>query len=223
MFFSFDGIDGVGKSTQIKLFHAWLSEKLKRNSTTSPPTSAGQTPIPSIEIFRDPGTTELGEKVRSTLLDHHDLKIDSVSEVFLYMAARAQMVAECIRPAIDQGNGVISDRYVLASLAYQGHGGGVNPEDIRQLAMVATQGIFPDLTFLLDAPVEVALKRLGKLDRMEQKGMEFMSNVRDGFLKEAELDPSIVVIDATKSIEELQQQIRAAAESVILKFEQSRT
>src|SRR5688572_15800240 len=106
MFFSFDGVDGVGKSTQIQLFCQWLRESGR-----------------DVVICRDPGSTPLGEQIRSILLDSHDLAIDRRAEMLLYMAARAQLVEQVIRPALAAGQTVISDRFLIANIVYQGHAG----------------------------------------------------------------------------------------------------
>lgn len=202
MFFSFDGIDGGGKSTQISLFSSWLRER-------------------GCEVVncRDPGGTELGEAVRHILLDSSATRIDRRSEMLLYMAARAQMVEEVISPALAAGKTVVSDRYLLANVVYQGHAGGLDPEIIWQIGEVATRGIYPDLTFLLDLPDEAAAMRLGRpLDRMEQQGDEFRRRLREGFLAEAARRPeAIAIIDAARSIDEVQFDVRAAAERKLRK------
>ncbi|MGI9456201.1 MAG: dTMP kinase [Aeoliella sp.] len=197
MFFSFDGIDGVGKSTQIGLFCDWLAERGLRVATC-----------------RDPGSTPVGERVRDLVLTcDPTTPIDRRSEMLLYMAARAQLVEEVIRPALDRGDVVVSDRYVLANIVYQGHAGGLDVEQIRAVGEVTTAGVCPDAVFLLDMPVELADLRLtGERDRMEQQGDGFRRKLRDGFLAEARRDPqSIHVVDASQSIEVVQAAIRSAA------------
>jgi dTMP kinase len=186
MFFSFDGIDGVGKSTQVGLF----VDALRR---------AGHDVI----ACRDPGSTPLGEKIRQLLLTHdQSVSIGRSSEMLLYMAARAQMVDELIRPALATGKTVVSDRYVLANIVYQGHAGGLNPESIRRVGMEATREIAPDCTFLLDMPPDLADARINRtLDRMEQQGDAYRRRLRDGFLVEAARPNStIYVIDASQSV-----------------------
>ena len=150
---------------------------------------------------RDPGSTPLGEAVRGILLDRHDLHIDRRSEMLLYMAARAQMVEEVIRPALEQGKTVVSDRYLLANVVYQGHGGGLDVATLWEVGRVATGGLMPDLTIVLDVPAEVAAARMARpLDRMEQQGAAFHARVRQGFLAEAARSPEkIVVVDATRA------------------------
>jgi dTMP kinase len=192
MFFSFDGIDGVGKSTQVKLF----VDALRR---------AGN----EVVTCRDPGTTSLGERIRDLLLHDDHLSIDRRSEMLLYMAARAQMVDEVIRPALAAGKVVVSDRYVLANIVYQGHAGGLDPESIRRVGNEATGGVEPDSTFLLDLPTELADSRMRRtLDRMEQQGADYRLRLRAGFLIEAERQGSrIYIIDASKSIEAIHAEI----------------
>ncbi len=199
MFFSFDGIDGAGKSTQIQRFVRWLRDQ--------------QRPVIAC---RDPGTTALGEAIRRLLLDDHEHRRDCRAEMFLYMAARAQLVDEVIGPAIDSHRDVVSDRYLLANVVYQGHAGQLDPELIWEIGRTATRGILPELTFVLDLPVEKLAERIQsagrQADRMEQRGLEYLGRVRDGFLAEARRQPDrIVVIDASQSVEQVERQIRAAA------------
>jgi len=195
VFFSIDGGDGVGKSTQVALLCQWL-------------TQSGY----SVVSCRDPGSTRLGEAVRELLLHRQDLHPSRRSEMLLYMAARAQLAEEVIRPALQQGKIVVSDRYLLANVVYQGYGGGLDVEALWQVGEVATGGLMPELTLLLDMPAEVALARIARThDRMEQQGLEFHRRVREGFLKEAQRQPErIVVIDADRPVELVQADIRAA-------------
>lgn len=199
MFFSFDGIDGVGKSTQLALFCDWLRGR-------------GCEPV----VCRDPGGTPLGEVVRRILLESdRATPIGRRSEMLLYMAARAQLVDEVIRPALEAGRTVVCDRFVLANVVYQGHAGGLDVEMIWQVGQVATAGLRPDLTLLLDMPPEAAAARLSRpLDRMEQQGPDYREKLREGFLREAARDESIVVIDAAQTVEYVHQEICAAAERV---------
>ncbi|HKD38183.1 MAG TPA: dTMP kinase [Pirellulales bacterium] len=200
MFFSFDGIDGAGKSTQMKLFCDWLAERGER-----------------VVACRDPGSTPLGEAVRSLLLDHADLAIGRGAEALLYMAARAQLVDEIIRPALERGETVVSDRFLLANVVYQGHAGGLNVDEIWQIGAMATGGLEPDLTFVLDLSPEAAARRMNRqLDRMESQGDNFRRKLREGFRLEASRRPDkILLIDADRPIEAVQSQIRNAAERVL--------
>jgi dTMP kinase len=199
MFFSFDGLDGVGKSTQMKLFCDGLTA------------AAGQ-----VLVCRDPGSTALGEAVRTLLLDRHDLAISRRAEMFLYMAARAQLVEQVIRPALDAGKTVVSDRFLLANVVYQGHAGGLDVEELWRIGRTATAGIEPDLTFILDMDPDDAARRLNRpRDRMELQGDAFRERVRAGFLAEAARNKErLVVIEAGRSIEEVHADIRHAAERV---------
>jgi|SRR6516164_6637526 dTMP kinase len=197
MFFSFDGIDGTGKTTQIERFSAWLKQRDHE-----------------VVICRDPGSTKLGEAIRGILLEKQEMQISRMSEMLLYMAARAQLVEEVIKPALAAGKTIVSDRFLLANVVYQGHAGGLNVDRTWQIGTFITQGIEPDLTFLLDMPPASAQQRIRReLDRMEQHGQEFRDRLRAGFLAEAARRPDrIVVIDASRSIDEVHAQICAVAE-----------
>jgi dTMP kinase len=185
MFISFDGIDGTGKTTQIALLVKWLAAR-------------GNEVVQCV----DPGSTPLGEAVRAILLDRHDLAIDRTSEMFLFMAARAQLVAEVIRPALAAGKTVVSDRFLLANVVYQGHAGGLDPALLWQIGEVATGGLTPDVTLLLDLPVAAADARINRQrDRMENRGVEYRERLRAGFLLEAQRRQEIAVIDAGQSVE----------------------
>ena len=199
MFLSIDGPDGSGKSTQIKLLAHWL-------------TAAGR----NVVTCRDPGSTPLGEAVRGILLDRHDLAIHRRSEMLLYMAARAQLVEEIIRPALAQGRAVLSDRYLLANVVYQGHAGGLDVATLWEVGRSATAGLMPDLTIVLDLPVAAATGRMQRpLDRMELQGESFHERVRQGFLAEAARCPDdIVVLDAARPIETIQEEIRAQVQTL---------
>ncbi|MGA2798318.1 MAG: dTMP kinase [Thermoguttaceae bacterium] len=199
LFFSIDGGDGVGKSTQSELFCQWLRGQGRE-----------------VVACRDPGSTQLGDAVREILLNRHDLAIHRRSEMLLYMAARAQMVEEIIRPALEQVKIVVSDRYLLANVVYQGYGGGLDVETLWQVGRVSTGGLMPDLTIVLDLPAKTAAARIDRqLDRMEQQGTAFHARVREGFLTEAGRRPGIVVIDAGASIDEVQNAIHQAAAKLI--------
>ena len=201
MFYSFDGIDGAGKSTQIGLLAEWLRAKGK-----------------DVVTCRDPGSTPLGEKLRGLLLEHHGTSIHRRSEMLMYMAARAQLVEEVIRPALVAGKSVISDRYLLANVVYQAHAGGLPPEEVWQVGQVTVAGIMPQLTFVLDLPATTAAVRFNRApDRMEAQGLEYMEKVRQGFLLEAARRPKeIVVIDATRAAELVHRNVVAAVEKNVL-------
>lgn len=200
MFFSFDGLDGAGKTTQSRLFCDWLR-------------SAGY----DVVTCRDPGSTALGERLREIVLAGHDLKIGRRAEMLIYMAARAQMVDEVIASALAAGKTVVSDRYLLANVVYQGYAGGLDVAALWEVGRTATAGVRPDLTFVLDLDPQSATARLQReLDRMERQGAEYRARVRDGFLTAAAASPQdIKVIDAAGPVDQVQAEIRRAAEAVL--------
>lgn len=203
MFFSFDGIDGAGKSTQMDMFCEWLRKQGC-----------------DVVTCRDPGCTPLGERIREILL-HSDERtpIGSRSEMLLYMAARAQLVDEVIRPALEANKVVVSDRYLLANLAYQGHAGGLQVDVVRHVGEVAIDGVRPDCVFLLDISLQEAHRRLDRsLDRMEQRGDNYRQRLRDGFLAEAARpDSHIHVIDAGRPVPQVQADIQQIAAGLLPK------
>jgi dTMP kinase len=197
MFFSFDGIDGTGKSTQMELFAQLLR-------------AGGR----DVLTCRDPGGTLLGERLREILLHKAEIPLGGRAEMLLYMASRAQLVDELIQPALKQGRVVVCDRFLLANVVYQGYAGGLKVSELWQVGQVATGGIQPDLTFVLDMPVQAAARRItGQLDRMESRGLEYMDRVRRGFLAEAARRDEIEVIDADREIAEIHDQIRTVVQS----------
>ncbi|NOY29532.1 MAG: dTMP kinase [Planctomycetes bacterium] len=201
MFFSFDGIDGVGKTTQMRLFCEWLAARQL-----------------DVLTCRDPGSTPLGEQVREILLNSDEnTPIAARSEMLLYMAARAQLVDEVLRPALAAGKTIVSDRYLLANLVYQGHAGGLDIEAVREVGRVAIDGLMPDCIFLLDMSPKSALQRMGDdLDRMESRGDAYRERLRAGFLKEAGRPGSLIhVIDADRPVEVIQAELRKIAERVL--------
>jgi dTMP kinase len=201
LFFSFDGIDGVGKSTQLRLFCGWLEEQ-------------GRETV----VCRDPGSTPLGERVREILLNSDEtVTIGPRSEMLLYMAARAQLVDEVIRPALDAGRTVVCDRFLLANIVYQGYAGGLDVPAIRRVGVVAVDGLVPDCTFLLDMDPAAALGRLGRqLDRVESRGAAYREQLRAGFLEEATaIGASVHVIRADRSVEAVQTEIREIAGALL--------
>lgn len=197
MFISIDGIDGAGKTTQLDLLCEALADK-------------GHT----IARFRDPGSTPLGETVRDILLHREDIPLCSQAEMLLYMTARAQLVSEKLQPALEQRQTIITDRFLLANVVYQGCAGGLNVDDIWNVGKVATQGLMPDRTILLDIPADVALPRIQRQqDRLEKRGMEYFAKVRAGFLEQIQrLESPYLVVDATKSIDKIHDQIVAFVE-----------
>lgn len=193
-FISFEGGDGCGKSTQ--------QQRLARRLE-----SQGH----EVVLCRDPGSTPLGDEIRRILLHGNDLHITDRTEMFLFMAARAQLVDEVIRPALESGKIVLSDRFLLSSFVYQGYSGGVPVADLENVGRIAVDGILPKLIFVLDIPYETALERIGRRavpDRMEAKGEEYHRRVRAGFLELARADPDhCVVLDGTLPAEALEAEI----------------
>lgn len=196
-FISIDGIDGAGKSSQIGRLTEWLRSRGRK-----------------VVTCRDPGSTDAGDAMRSILLDRHDLHLAPMAEMLLYMAARAQLVAEVIRPALDRGEWVVSDRYLLANIVYQGHAGGLDPEVIRAVGRTATGGLMPDLVLLLDIDLETAARRLDRpLDKLENRGDGFRRRLRDGYLLEAAKDPGTIrVIDGSADADLVAARIRETVE-----------
>jgi dTMP kinase len=160
------------------------------------------------------GATPTGDAIRAILLDRHDLQLAPTSEMLLYMAARAQLVAEVIGPSLARGEWVVSDRYLLANIVYQGHAGGLDPDTIRRVGSVATGGLEPDLVLLLDIDLETAARRLARpLDKLENRGDAFRGRLRAGYLAEAARHPDrIVVVDAAGNPAEVQANLQAALE-----------
>jgi dTMP kinase len=191
-FIVLDGLDGTGKSTQSRLLLEWLHDR-------------------GLAAIRcsDPGGTELGDKLRAILLDHH-ASISLRAEAMLFMASRAELVEKQIRPSLANGIVVISDRFLLANVVYQAHAGGLDPEDIWRIGHFATCGLDPDITFVLDLPLEIAEIRRGRAsDRFEARDRAYQHKVREGFLYEAQHQPEkIEVIDASLPVEQLQQILR---------------
>lgn len=199
-FFVFDGLDGAGKSTQIVRFQTWLEAQGR-----------------SVVVCRDPGSTDLGEKLREILLHSFDTPISMTTEMFLYMAARAQLVEQIIRPALAAGKAVISDRFLLANIVYQGHAGGLPVDILWQVGHVATGGLQPTMTFVLDVAADLAAqRRQGDPDRLERRGLPYFQTVRAGFLTEAhraaDRQSQIAVIDASQDPDQVASQIIASVE-----------
>lgn len=190
-FIVLEGIDGCGKSTQVQLLAEWL-------------TAAGH----SVVVTREPGGTALAESLRAIILDA-ETPCSARAELMLILAARAQHVAELIKPALQQGAFVISDRFSLSSLAYQGYGRGLALEDIRIADAVARDGISPALTLWLDVPLTQVLARIGeRADRFEGEGREFLQRVIDGYSALAENETTIYRLDGTASADEVTEQIQ---------------
>ena len=190
-FISFEGIDGCGKSTLMEHLSRWLSD-------------AGIVHLRT----REPGGSRLGEKIRELLLDPANKRMDQRTEVLLYTASRAQLVRESILPALERGEWVLTDRYVDATLAYQGFGRGLEIEPLRRLQTWATGGLLPHRTILLDCEVDLAHDRMRGRgehpDRMELESLAFHRRVRNGYLEIARDDPGrFVVLDAAKPLDQV--------------------
>lgn len=199
MFITFEGPEGCGKSTHIKLIKEYLENKGL-----------------SVVLTREPGATPNGEKIRQILL-HSDEKLDSVSELCLFEADRAENVTKVILPSLKAGKIVISDRYVDSTVSYQIGGRGLAEDMVRYLNMLASKGLEPDLTILLDVGPEVGLKRAsvkGKADNFEKENMEFHGKVRAKFLEIAKNSPHrVVVINSEQEIDKVQDKIRKAIDA----------
>jgi len=203
MFFVFDGIDGAGKSTQIELFSEWLTSNNHNVVNCS-----------------DPGSTILGNKMREILLGKSEFPIHVRSEMLMFSVARAQLVEQIIRPAIEAGKTVVCDRYFFSTVVYQGHAGNLSIDEIMAVTNVAVAGMMPDVTFLFDLPVDEAIARITQqgdgLDRMESRGAEYFQKVRNGFIAESERWPTgVEVIDATASVEDIQCEIQKRAKAYL--------
>jgi dTMP kinase len=198
-FLSLDGLDGTGKSTQCRLLAKWLREQ-------------GRDVVTCI----DPGGTPLGQELRQILLSHRG-DLTTTTEALLFMASRAQLVAEVIRPALEAGKIVLSDRFLLATVVYQGYAGALDVEMLWQVGRLCTGGLEPDRTYVLDTPLTVARGRRGQPgDRMESRPAEYHERVRQGYLTEAGRRPDrIVVIDARPGVQEVQTMLRREVESLL--------
>jgi dTMP kinase len=204
-FIVFEGIDGSGKTTQINQLSKWLID------TDIIPEKN------QLVITREPGGTNLGKSIRSLLLDNsREICPDSITELLLYAADRSQHVNEIIRPTLNKGDWIISDRFCGSTLAYQGYGRKLDIKLIKDLETIATQGISPDITFLLDIPVEESIKRRlnRKDDRIEKEGREFLSNVSLGFRALSE-DKKWKKISAINSKENIMYEIQSEIKKLI--------
>lgn len=180
-----EGPDGSGKSTQANLLADWLRHR-------------GRTVV----SCRDPGGTGLGDLLRNVLLNRHDLVCGLRAEMLLYMASRAQMVQEVIQPALAANQTVVCDRFLLSNVVYQGYAGGLLPEEIWEVGRVATAGVTPDLTLVLDLPYEVGSNRIQNRvrDRIESRAKDYHDRVRQGYLDASRLRANlerIAVLDAS--------------------------
>ena len=202
-FITFEGVEGVGKSTQI----AHAAEHLRRR---------GIEPL----VTREPGGTPLAEKLRELVLEPQHAPVDATAELLIMFSARASHVADVIRPALRRGRWVLCDRFTDATEAYQGGGRGVNSAAIRQLARIAHPRLTPDLTFIFDAPAAVATARVTGRgtghDRIEAEDGEFFERVRQAYIAIAAREPGRVrVIDATRPAAEVADSVARALDSAV--------
>ena len=201
-FITFEGGEGVGKSTNIRFCAEWLEPQGI-----------------SVLVTREPGGTEIAEIIREALLKKvHEETMDDMTELLLVFAARAQHIASVIKPALAEGKWVLCDRFTDSTIAYQGYGRGLPLESIHQLKTLAQKGLEPDTTFLLDAPTETGMSRArarGPADRFEVEKSAFFERVRTGFLQLANDNPAIITIDASESLDRVQQQLSAHLEEML--------
>ena len=197
---SFEGSEGSGKSTQIKLFYDYLRSKKKN-------------PL----WVREPGGVKISEAIRRVLLDVKNKKMNKLCETLLYMAARSQLVTEKILPALRQGRIVLCDRFLDSTVVYQGYGCGVDLDFIKSVGEFATQGLKPDLTFLFDIETRKGLFRKGtRKDRIEQRPFEYHRRVRQGYWKLARQEPRrIKLIKGQRSKNKIQEEIRRRADRLL--------
>ena len=213
----FEGIDGSGKSTQIRKLGDRLGFNVDQPKQLyldfEHERYGGSTERPGIEATFQFGATEVGSAVRSILLDPSNGCLDDRTEALLIIADKAQHVSELVKPALARGRTVLSDRYCASTLAYQGYGRGLDLQLLDEMMQFATQGLEPDLTVLLDIDVAAALERLGdRRDRIERAGTEFFQRVRDGYRELADKHrDSWVVVDADGPVDE----VAARVESVV--------
>ena len=196
-FVSLEGGEGAGKTTAINA----IRDCLRRHGH-------------EVVLTREPGGTDIGDQIRAVLHDPRNTGMDARTEILLYSASRAQHAAQRIRPALAAGKIVISDRYADSTLAYQGYGRGLDLETLRTITAFATGGLTPDLTLYLDITSQEGLQRRrlggGEWNRLDAETLGFHQRVRSGYLELADLEPERwVVIDAARSVEEVQAEIRS--------------
>jgi len=201
-FITVEGIEGVGKTTSVRFLAEYLHEHNK-----------------SVMVTREPGGTPLADDIRRFILAEHQEQIYPDTELMLIFAARAQHIAKVIQPALAQGQWVLCDRFTDASYAYQGAGRGIPAERIATLETWVQGDLRPDLTILLDAPIDVSLERIkqrGKLDRFESEHIDFFRKVKNCYLQRAHNEPSrFRIVDASGSVEKVQAQLIKILQSII--------
>lgn len=200
IFITVEGSDGAGKGSNIEVIRDWFESRSR-----------------SVVLTREPGGTQLGEKIRNLLLDKNSSPVSPMAELLLMFAARAQHIEEVIQPALTEGRVVISDRFTDASFAYQGGGRGLILIKIEQLKTLVQADLQPDLTLLLDVPVNVGLARIvnrGESDRFDAETLDFKTRVRESYLQLAKNEPNrIVNINADRTLESVQQEIKVVLEA----------
>ena len=204
MFVTFEGLDFSGKSTQVKL----LSDTLSRERY-------------HILVLREPGGTEIGEKIRTILLDKRITGMTNVAELFLFSASRSQLVEEVIKPALEGGLVVLCDRFYDSLTAYQGSGKGFSLDTVRVVNQCASSGIVPDITFFLDIPVSEVERRMNRSktsrDRMESNGIEFYERTRKGYLDIAKQESRFRVVDGLQPVDAIHESIWTAVSASLAK------
>lgn len=195
LFITVEGMDGSGKTTQIGLIVDYLKSKGYE-----------------VVLTREPGGTNISEKVRSIVLDPENTEMGILTEMLLYASARAQLVAELIKPSLEKGKIVICDRFVDSSYVYQGIGRGIDTEMVRTVNKIAMDGVFPDITFFFDISPEIALKRRIQAtgaDRIENEEMDFHWKTYQGYKKLADMHPErIKAIDSDRTVEEIFEDVK---------------
>jgi dTMP kinase len=191
VFITFEGGEGSGKSTQTKLLKEWLEKNNEK-----------------VLLTREPGGTPLGNQLRDILLDNKTGNISPRAEALMYAADRANHVYTMIRPALEKGEVVISDRYFDSSIAYQGAGRVLSPAEVARISRWATESLTPTLTIIMDLPAEIGLARLQSTDRLESEPLAFHERVRHEYLNLAYQDPErFLIVDASQTIEQIHQEI----------------
>jgi len=196
-FIVLDGPDGCGKSTQVKRLCQWLGTQGVATVT-----------------FRDPGDTQIGEQIRQILLSPEHRDMGTMTELLLYMASRGQLWTEKITPALQAGHCVVLDRWLSSTCAYQGHAGGFGMDKVIRIAEQTLERVWPDLTVILDVDLATAASRMRRsLDRMEQKGDAYHQKVREGFLQLVRGRKGFVVVDASRGVETVHEEIVGVVQS----------
>lgn len=200
MFIAFEGLDGCGKSTQLNLLFNYLKSLNKK-----------------VIKVREPGGTEVGETIRSILLNR-DIDINERAELLLFLSSRAQLVEEIIKPAIKSGYYVLADRFADSSVAYQGGGRNLGMETVDLLNRFATDNVYPDLVFFIDISVDLALKRLNlkNKDRLEKEGRDFLEKVRNSYMEIAKTKSNFIIINGERDVNEIFSEIKEIMDDYIM-------